>query len=374
MQGAQCTTPFGEFILARYPARRREPLLAWCAADLLLLEAAAAQGTPCNDALVVNDAHGLLSLALRAAHLWTDSALSVTAMRRNAEANGLAATPVIWSTEPPPPSRLVVMRVPKQMSYFAEQLRLLSSQLPAGALVLAAGMDKHLSPNTATLLEAHIGPTERHAGQKKARLFSAVRDPGCAPQAPGEIARVLCPQAGGELIALPNVFSGDKLDGGARLLLRHMKTASAAQRVIDLACGNGVLGLAAFQHGLARQVLFCDESAQAIASARINAAALFPASPDAFSFHHGDGLEQVSGDQAQLILCNPPFHLEHTVDEFAGKRLLQQCAQSLGAGGQLLLVANRHLDYRPTLKKGFDRVSLIAEDRRFRLWLAEKAA
>ncbi|GAB5449860.1 MAG: methyltransferase [Halioglobus sp.] len=374
MQGAPCTTPFGEFFLARYPARRKEPLQAWCAADLLLLEAAAAQTRPCNTALVINDAYGLLSLALHAAHLWTDSALSVMAMRRNAQTNGVAATPVTWSTEPPPASSLVVMRVPKQTRYFTQQLHLLSSRLPAGALVLAAGMDKHLSPHTAGLLEAHIGPTERHAGQKKARLFSAVRDPGCEVQTPEKIAGMPCPEVGGELTALPNVFSGDKLDGGARLLLKHMKAANAAQRVIDLACGNGVLGLAAFRHGLGQQVLFCDESAQAIASARNNAAALFPASPDAFSFHHGDGLQQVSGDQAQLILCNPPFHLEHTVDEFAGKRLLKQCAQYLGPGGQLLIVANRHLDYRRTLKSGFNSVSLIAEDRRFRLWLAGHAA
>ena len=34
--------PQGEFELQRYPSRNREPLRAWCAADVLLLEAAKA--------------------------------------------------------------------------------------------------------------------------------------------------------------------------------------------------------------------------------------------------------------------------------------------------------------------------------------------
>jgi 16S rRNA G1207 methylase RsmC len=109
----------------------------------------------------------------------------------------------------------------------------------------------------------------------------------------------------------------------------------------------------------------------AIASAQANAARLFPTDNGQFIFHHGDGLEQYEGPAAQLILCNPPFHLNHVVDEYAGRHLLEQCARRLQPAGRLCIVANQHLDYMPTLRRHFSRVERLARDRRFVVWLAQ---
>ena len=86
-----CSTPFGEFRLQRYPARRDEPLRAWCAADLLLLEALYQRDIAGAEVLVVNDEHGALSVALEARGLWTDSALSALALKQNLTANARRA-------------------------------------------------------------------------------------------------------------------------------------------------------------------------------------------------------------------------------------------------------------------------------------------
>ena len=72
------------------------------------------------------------------------------------------------------------------------------------------------------------------------------------------------------------------------------------------------------------------------------------------------------------MLCNPPFHSNHAVDEYAGRHLLAQCARGLVDSGQLCLVANRHLDYRPTLKRGFGAVEKLAQNSKFIVWLARK--
>ena len=171
------STPFGEFELRRYPTRRGEPLQAWCAADTLLLEETHRQGVQGRDILVANDSHGALCVALQPRALWTDSALAAAALQQNAARNGCADTPLAWSTAQPPASiELVVMRVPRQLPYLEYQLAILAQVLPTGARLLAAGMDKHLSPRTAQLIEQYFGPTERHRGQHKARLFSAQRD------------------------------------------------------------------------------------------------------------------------------------------------------------------------------------------------------
>jgi 16S rRNA G1207 methylase RsmC len=259
------------------------------------------------------------------------------------------------------------------LPYFEYQLARLARLMPAGATLLAAGMDKHLSARTAQILERHIGPTERQRGRRKARLFCATRDdrPAATDNA---TATYYCETLDARLRALPNVFSREKLDIGSRFLLEYLDQLAPVNTLIDLACGNGVLGLAAVKCGLAREVVFCDESSMAIASTWLNASQLFARQTDSFVFHHGDGLLEYDGVPAELILCNPPFHLNHTVDEFAGRHLLQQCSKHLQPGGLLCLVANRHLDYLPTLKRGFRRVEKAAQNNKFTIWLAHKAS
>jgi 23S rRNA (guanine1835-N2)-methyltransferase len=365
-------TPYGTFELQRYPVRRQEPLQAWCAADSLLLEAINELPVPGEGILVVNDEQGALCVALQPAALWTDSALSAQALERNLSTNDREPTAVVWSTQTPSCApACVALRVPKQLPYFEYQLARLARLMSPGTTLLAAGMDKHLSPRTAQILERHIGPTERQRGQRKARLFCATRDdrPAATDNA---TATYHCEALGAQLRALPNVFSRDKLDIGSRFLLEYLDKLASVNTLIDLACGNGVLGLAAVKKGLAREVVFCDESSMAIASAWLNASQLFARLTDSFVFHHGDGLLEYDGNPAELILCNPPFHLNHTVDEFAGRHLLQQCSRHLRPGGRLCLVANRHLDYLPTLKREFGHVEQVAHNNKFIIWLAHK--
>jgi 23S rRNA (guanine1835-N2)-methyltransferase len=363
---------YGTFNLARYPSRPDEPLLAWCAADTLLLEEVHHRGTAGAAILVVNDAQGALCVALQPHALWTDSALAVLALRRNEGANTRIETPIVWSTQTPASvPELVVLRIPKQLPFFEYQLTQFASRLPSGTTLLAAGMDKHLSPHTANILERVIGPTRRHPGRNKARLFSAIRDDRRVAQC-SDTAAYYCEPLGAELQGLPNVFSREKLDIGTRFLLEQLPRLAPSETVIDLACGNGVLGLAALKLGLAQKVAFCDESAMAIASAQRNANHVFPEAEHNFSFHHGDGLQDYPGEAAQLILCNPPFHQEHTVDEFAGRHLLANCSRHIQPGGYLCLVANRHLDYAPMLRAGFQRVKKLAGNSKFNILLAHK--
>jgi 23S rRNA (guanine1835-N2)-methyltransferase len=86
----QLASPFGEFKLQRYPARRNESLLAWCAADVLLLEAYAGQQRE-GSVLVANDENGALATSLPAATSWTDSALAAIALQHNLASNGKTA-------------------------------------------------------------------------------------------------------------------------------------------------------------------------------------------------------------------------------------------------------------------------------------------
>jgi len=363
-------TPYGDFDLARYPARDKDPLRAWCGADTLLLESCHSLGLAGRRVLVVNDDHGALTVALQPAALWTDSWLGAKATNDNLSTNNLSPVPVIWSTELPPNDyNAVVIRIPRQLPYFEFQLAQLAAVLPMGTMVLAAGMDKHLSPHTAVALERYIGPTTRHRGRARARVFSASRQAGEKPAFNGNTS-YFCEPLDLELSTAPNVFSREKLDVGSRFLLAHLHRLAPAERVTDLACGNGVLGLAALRLGLSNALVACDESAMAVACAKENIRAHSDSTDVAII--HGDGLLGVTAN-SDLVLCNPPFHLQQAVDDFAGRRLLDQAADYLKDGGRLCLVANRHLNYQQLLRRRFPQVELLAENSKFRIWLAHSS-
>ncbi len=361
--------PQGKFELRRYPARKQESLQAWCSADALLLEAAA---TSNGKSLVVNDDHGALSLPLAPTTLWTDSALSAEAVRRNAQHNDCQAPEVLWSTQAPPTGvRRVFLRIPKLTPYFEYQLANLARALEPGAQLFCAGMDKHLSPKTANVIERFFSRIERHPGKRKARMFSAIASNSQRPESIPMTRSYQCAPAGGRLEAMPNVFSGEQLDIGSRFLLEHLEAIEPVDSAADLACGNGLLGIIALRQNKAQSLLFADESAMAIASSRINVSRLVD-DPARARFHQGDGLLGVE-QKFHLILCNPPFHLGHSVDEYAGRRLLRQAADRLQPGGSLLVVANRHLQYGSALKRYVGHCEKLAQNNKFILWCARRS-
>ncbi len=77
-----------------------------------------------------------------------------------------------------------------------------------------------------------------------------------------------------------NVFSRTSLDIGARFMLDNLPIHSA-RKVIDLGCGNGVLGLSLLAKDSEVEVTFIDESHMAVASARLNVEHNLPDCPAA---------------------------------------------------------------------------------------------
>ncbi|MEP5763130.1 MAG: class I SAM-dependent methyltransferase [Halieaceae bacterium] len=366
-------TAFGPVVLRRFPLRQRDPLQAWNAADLLLLEYAAGLSTPPHRTLLVNDEFGALSIPLGAeCCVWTDSQVSNEAIAHNASGNQLAAAPRITPVTGSPGREfdLVLLRIPKQLSLLRYQLRLLAAELPPGSKIVCGGMDKHLPRACADIIEEYLGPTERHRGGHKARIFSSVVS-GKHTGTEVPLQRFYCEQLGHDVESLPNVFSAAALDIGTRLLLAQLAAREAPGRAVDLCCGNGVIGLCAMAAQPELALDFIDESSLAVASARLNVERLFPERLQHCSFTQSDGFRQFQGPAPDWILCNPPFHQQHIVDTFTGERLLRQAARVLSPGGELWLVANRHLGYEKTLARAFASKTLLAENEKFRVWQAQ---
>ncbi len=369
-------SPQGTFHLHRLPRRPRELLRAWDAADEYLLAALAERSWPgTRRTLILNDGFGALAVALHATAVQaqSDSWLSQQATRENLVANGqeAAVVPLYGSLDAPEgPIELLVVKVPKTIALLEDQLCRLRPLLADDCQLIAAGMVKGLAPAAWRVIEQYFGATTTSLAWKKARLIEARLDPSLPVVASPYPVRYALEGRGWPVVNHANVFSREALDIGTRFFLQHLPTLPEARDIIDLGCGNGLVGLvAAEQHPLAR-LHFIDESHMAIASARANFAAVFPGREALFRL--GDTLEGVEGGCADLVLCNPPFHQQQGVGDQIANAMFRHAARVLRPGGELWVVGNRHLDYHQTLKRHFRTVASVASNRKFVILRANK--
>ena len=373
------TVAQGEFELNRLPKRPRELLQAWDAADEYLLNTVAELLKPPDSSatltpngariLIVNDNFGALAVALSAfrPHAISDSYLSQQATRLNLAANGLPEHSVSLLSSLDVPEGvfdLVLIKVPKTLALLEDELIRLRPHLTHSAQVIVAGMIKTLPSSVWKLLERLVGPTRTSLARKKARLIFATPDPALiVPHSPYPVYYRL--ENTGYLISNhANVFSRDSLDIGTRFFLQHLPSRQDASDIIDLGCGNGLLGLITAERNPAATVCFIDESFMAVASAKDNFYRAFDGQREAV-FRVGNGLIEVDSESADLILCNPPFHQQNTIGDQIAASLFKQSQRVLRKGGELWVIGNRHLDYHSYLDRLFGAHTVIAANSKF---------
>ena len=361
----------GEFELNRLPKRPLELLRAWDAADEYLLNTLAEDLKPSADAriLIFNDSFGALAVALSSFHplAVSDSYLSQQATRLNLAGNGLPAHSIklINSLESLKGLfDLVLIKVPKTLALLEDQLIRLHPHLIPSTQIILAGMIKTLPPSIWKMLERLVGPTTTALARKKARLIFATPNPERVVSAsPYPVCYRL--EGTDYLISnQANVFSRDSLDIGTRFFLQHLPARQDGCDIIDLGCGNGLLGLMAAERNPAATVHFVDESFMAVASARENFNRAFGQKHNA-TFRVGDGLKDFESASADLILCNPPFHQQNTVGDQIAISMFKQSRRVLRKGGELWVIGNRHLNYHVNLNRLFGAHSVVASNSKF---------
>jgi 23S rRNA (guanine1835-N2)-methyltransferase len=366
----------GEFELQRLPINVHESLRAWDAADEYVLEHVANLNLPkTTNALIINDSFGALAIGLNTFQPITlsDSYLSQQATRLNFAANHLPENSVtlIKSLEPLPRIfDLVVIKVPKTLALLEFQLLQLRSSISENTKIIVAGMVKILTPSVWNLLERIIGKTQTSLAQKKARLIFTTFQPQLpCPKNPYPI-RYILENTNYEIVNHANVFSREKLDIGTRFFLEHLPKSENFHDIVDLGCGNGIVGLIAAEKNPAAHIHFVDESFMAIDSARENFEKAFQ--NRAAQFHIGDCLTDFAANFADCVLCNPPFHQQHVIGDFIAQTMFKQAKNVLRQKGELWVIGNRHLNYGVSLAKLFGKsnVNLVAQNAKFQIWQA----
>ncbi|AMO55473.1 hypothetical protein GZ77_10005 [Endozoicomonas montiporae] len=391
-------SPFHTLSLQRIPLRKRETLQAWDAADEYLLDYFQTEFVTQNpdsdqnsdlnrdqnshtnshpNILVCNDNFGALCLNLHQYQpaLYTDSHIAELALAHNAELNNLpvSSVSVIPSTSHPEGKSgqekwdIVLMKLPKNQSWFREQLIRIKPFLHEGSKVVVGAMVKHLPHSALEQLEHIIGPASLSRAKKKSRLLIADADlqrtvPESKYPRQWQVDNARKPHNGIRLINHANTFSRDSLDIGARFFIEHLPT-DVDGHIIDMGCGNGIIGIATAMQNPAH-ITFVDESHMAVASARASWQANGMNETQA-SFKVNDALKGFASSSADCILCNPPFHQQNTVGDQIAQRMFRDAKQVLKSGGEFRVIGNRHLGYHGLMKKLFGNCRLVASNAKF---------
>jgi 16S rRNA G1207 methylase RsmC len=357
--------------LYRYPRQSQDPLQAWDAADEYLIntlaEAPLAQAGPI---IIMNDGFGALAAYLHdhTPVCVSDSYISERATLANLAENQLDPNAITLQdtlAPLPPAPALVVIKVSKYQALLEQQLLALRQVATPATRILAAGKAKDIHSSTLALFEKYLGQTRTSLAWKKARLIHCTVDGTSATPLNNPFPTVW-PLEGTDMLIHnhANVFSRTSLDIGARFMLDNLPVHSA-RKVIDLGCGNGVLGLALLARDAEVEVTFIDESHMAVASARLNVEHNLPDALPRARFMVNNCLDGVEVGSADRILCNPPFHQLQAITDHIAWQMFSDAHRVLPQGGELWIVGNRHLDYHNKLKRLFANAQVVASNSKF---------
>ena len=357
-----------EVDLRRHPPTKNSSLRAWDAADEYLLTHLSGSGVAGARWLLVNDGFGALSVPLadRRPTVVSDSILAIKAIEMNLARNQVESGLVKFVSGLEPLSGtydVVLVKVPKTLALLEYQLHQLRPHISESTVVVGAGMVKQVHTSTLDLFERIVGPTTTSLAKKKARLIHSQFDPAGDP---GECRFPTSYTTDGGVVAVnhANVFSQSRLDIGTRFLLENLPAADGAIDVIDLGCGNGLLGTTMATTFDGGSMLFTDISFMAVESARETYEGSLPGDGRG-KFETADGLAEVESASFDLVLNNPPFHDSHVVGDETAWRMFKDSRRVLRIGGELRVVGNRHLGYHVKLEKLFGNCETIAANKKF---------
>ncbi len=161
----------------------------------------------------------------------------------------------------------------------------------------------------------------------------------------------------------PSNFSPNHIDTGTRAMLSSMEFREE-DKVLDLGCGYGVVGILAGRLIGCEKVILCDVSERAVTQARLNAER--NGLPD-LDIRRSDGFSHIPEKDFTLILSNPPYHTDFSV----AKRFIEGGFQRLVSGGRLVMVTKRLDWYKNKLISVFGGVK-IQEIEGYYVFTAEK--
>ncbi len=372
----QATLADKTFQLARFPINQKNrSLQAWDAADEYIANHCLENNISAKHVLIINDAFGALSCFFGDSQqtFLSDSYISTQATQYNREQNQIENDNIQYISaldDIPADIDLVIIKIPKNSGYLTHLLAKLSSSLKTNTPLIGSGKVKEIHSSTLNQFERFMGQTTTSLAVKKARLIFTKQIN--KPQQSKYPTSWPLEKTDYTIYNHANVFSRDSLDIGARFFINYLPQTTKAKRIVDLGCGNGVIGLLTLAKCPQAQVTFVDESAMAVASAKYNVEKNLPEMLENSTFVQNDCLSNFKPNSQDFVLCNPPFHQQQAVTDHIAWQMFVDAHKVLREGGEIRIVGNRHLDYHEKLKRLFGGYKLLGSNKKFVVLSAKK--
>lgn len=252
----------------------------------------------------------------------------------------------------------MLLRLPRSLDALDEIAALIANHASPDVVVIAGGRIKHMSLGMNEVLARHFGRLDVSLARQKSRLLIA-REPVVG--APVESRQQLHGDLDLQVVATGGVFAGTGIDIGTRALIGVLDRVAPFDSAIDLGCGTGIMAALLKRTHPEAHVLASDQSAAAVASARLT----MLANGLEVEVTRDDALSREPDGSADLIVLNPPFHVGAAVDSRIATKLFEAAGRVLRPRGELWTVWNSHLAYRPVLDRLVGSTSEVSRNAKF---------
>ncbi len=246
-----------------------------------------------------------------------------------------------------------------------------AARLRTGGMFFAAGPKDTGILSFTKRLEEIFGNAAPLAYRKGQRVVVAHKVHEITPLPPEEAPEVFAVELRGQVFELerdPGVFAKGDVDAATAMLIDAL-VVRPDDRVLDLGCGAGIVGMVAARLAPAGTITMTDADAAALELTRRNCARnqIITAAIAA-----ADVVDAIADQRFTLVACNPPFHQRHDHTPELALRFMRAAASVLLPGGRAYFVANRFLAHESKLHEIFGNVTEVAGDERYKVLLATK--
>jgi len=343
--------------IERFPFAGNPNLKAWNAADELLVSMI--EDLKRQEPAIFGDRFGYLTL-----HLQEFNPLAIinynsqlAALKYHAEKSGISAIRQPSNLMQAPHSTLWhtgIIHIPKSNDLFEVYIRRFAENAHQDAVLLCAFMTRHFTTAWLDMLSIYFDDVVQTKAVKKARVIvcrSVIKKPE-------EILKLSYYNYHGKTYGqFPGVFSKSHIDAATAFLLEYLIPENDESELLDIGCGNGIIGISLKKRFPWINVSGTDDNMMAVASARLN--------DESCDWRWVYNLDTYENESFDIIVTNPPFHLEYETDPALAWNLLQQASLKLRKGGRIVVVFNRHLNYSTQLIKWFSNCRKLAENEKF---------
>jgi len=159
------------------------------------------------------------------------------------------------------------------------------------------------------------------------------------------------------------LFSPRYPDPGTLFMMKNVDL-SAEDKVLDLGCGYGLVGVIAAMTVPAENIFMTDSDPRAVDYSRKN---LEHNGISGATVVRGNSFEAIEETGFSLILSNPPYHADFSI----AKSFIEKGFNRLKIGGKMIMVTKRKEWYKNKLSAIFGGVRILEEDGYF-LFVSEK--